>query len=135
MFNQMKTHKDKDQAKMRIKEKKPDVWRFITACFHFAWQFEADGEQSNASLTPGSIRKIEQEWNWNGTRTVHVSNCPDKHFVTAEMKELIENKFRHPEKNESCHTSVSMCSSKREGRNRLMYMSGPVHISIQLKRS
>ena len=62
------------------------------------------------------------------------SNFPDKHFVTAEMKELIENKFRHPEKNESCHTSVSMCSSKREGRNRLMYMSGPVHVSLHLKK-
>ena len=61
MFNQMKTHKDEDQAKMRIKEKKPVVWRFITACFHFAWQFQADGEQSNATLTPGSIRKIVEK--------------------------------------------------------------------------
>ena len=50
---------------------------------------------------------------------VHVSNFSDKHFVTAEMKELIENEFRHPEMNESCH-SVLMCSSKREGRNRLI---------------
>lgn len=65
---------------------------------------------------------------------VHVSNFSDKHFVTAEMKELIENEFRHPEMNESCH-SVLMCSSKREGRNRLMYMSGPVHVSLDLKKS
>ena len=50
------------------------------------------------------------------------------------MRDLIEHEFREPKLDESCYSGL-ICSSKREGRNRLVYMSGPAHVSFDLKKT
>ena len=46
----------------------------------------------------------------------------------------MEHEFREPKLDESCYSGL-ICSSKREDRNRLVYMSGPAHVSFDLKKT